>query len=293
MISIIIPAHNEEAVIARGLQALIDGARPGELEIIVACNGCTDRTAEAARRFGGCVRVVEIETASKVAALNAGDALAGGFPRFYVDADVVIGLDSIRRMAAALERGEALAAWPEPRTDLSRASWPVRAFYAVWLALPYNRDGGRVGAGVYALSRVGRERFAAFPDVINDDGFVRFRFAPGERVTVPGAVSMVQAPRDLVSLVRVKTRVRVGQFQLRERFPASPAADRKSPLAILKTVLLRPGLWPCLPVYIGVTLLVRRRARIRQRRSDIQDWGRDASTRVELQGAGEARSSDT
>lgn len=264
------------------------GAAPGELEVIVVCNGCTDRTAEVARGFGRMVRVIEIETASKVAALNAGDAAARGFARFYVDADVVIGLDSIRKMAAALAAGPGLAAWPEPRTDLSRASWAVRAFYAVWLALPYNREGGRVGAGVYALSREGRGRFAAFPDVINDDGFVRFRFAPGERFTVDGAVSVVEAPRDLASLIRVKTRVRVGQYQLRERFPASPAAERKSPLAIVRALLARPGLWPCLPVYLGVTLLVRWRARIRQKRHAIQDWGRDASTREGKPVAGEA-----
>jgi len=261
MISIIIPAHNEELVMARGLETVLAGATPGELEVIVACNGCTDRTADVARGFGDPVRVIELEAASKVAALNAGDAVASGYPRFYVDADVVISLDSIRRMAGALERGEGLAAWPEPRTDVSGASWPVRAFYAVWLALPYNRDGGRVGAGVYALSREARARFGRFPEIINDDGFVRFRFRPEERLTVAGAYAIVEAPRTLTSLIRVKTRVRVGQFQLRQRFPESPSADRKSGPALLRTFLLRPRLWACLPVYAAVTLLVRQRAR--------------------------------
>ncbi len=35
MISIVIPAHNEESVIRRGLHAVLDGAAPGELEVIV------------------------------------------------------------------------------------------------------------------------------------------------------------------------------------------------------------------------------------------------------------------
>lgn len=279
MISIIIPAHNEEAVISRVLAALLDGDAPGELEVIVACNGCTDRTAEAARRFGPPVRVIEIPAASKVAALNAGDAVAAGFPRFYVDADVELPLDSVRRMAAALDRGPALAAWPEPRTELLGASWPVRAFYAVWLALPYNRAGGRVGAGVYALSREGRARFARFPDVINDDGFVRFRFAPHERMTVPGAWSQVQAPRTLAALVRVKTRVRVGQFQLRQRYPDAPASEPKSVSALFRAFARRPWLWPCVPVYAAVTLYVRRQARRRLARAELGGWGRDGSTR--------------
>jgi len=280
VISVIIPAHNEETVIARNLRALIDGASPHELEVIVACNGCTDRTAHVARSFGACVKVIEIETSSKAAALNAGDAIAAGFPRFYVDADVVISLDSVRRVAAALERGEGLAAWPEPRTDLSRASWPVRAFYGVWLKLPYNCEGGKVGAGVYALSAEGRSRFGQFPDVINDDGFVRFRFSPRERITVPGAYSVVEAPRTLASLIRVKTRVRMGQFQLQDRFPGQPVADQKSLVAILGSFWRYPRLWPCLPLYALITLLVRSMARREYTRGHFHEWGRDESTRT-------------
>ena len=52
MISVIIPAHNEERVIARTLEAMVAGASPGELEIIVVANGCSDATADVARGFG-------------------------------------------------------------------------------------------------------------------------------------------------------------------------------------------------------------------------------------------------
>ena len=47
-VSVIIPAHNEESVIGRCLAAMLEGAQPGELEIIVVCNGCSDRTGEKA-----------------------------------------------------------------------------------------------------------------------------------------------------------------------------------------------------------------------------------------------------
>ena len=43
--------------------------------------------------------------ASKTAALNLGDARVSGFPRFYVDADVMLPLASIRRIAASPRRG--------------------------------------------------------------------------------------------------------------------------------------------------------------------------------------------
>ena len=45
MISIIIPAYNEERVIAATLKELVPGAIAGELEVIVVCNGCTDNAA--------------------------------------------------------------------------------------------------------------------------------------------------------------------------------------------------------------------------------------------------------
>ena len=58
--SVIIPAHNEEKVLGRCLDALLADSRPGEMEIVVAANGCTDRTVEIARGYCNPVRVVEV-----------------------------------------------------------------------------------------------------------------------------------------------------------------------------------------------------------------------------------------
>ena len=105
MISVIIPAHNEQAVIRRSLESLTCGSQPGEVEIIVVANGCTDATADAARAFAPAVRVIETPIASKIHALNLGDQAASGFPRFFIDADVVLPLDALRRLAARLDAG--------------------------------------------------------------------------------------------------------------------------------------------------------------------------------------------
>ena len=64
MVSVVIPAHDEEAVIGRCLDALFEGALPGELDVVVACNGCTERTAEIAGGYGPAVRVLESDTPS-------------------------------------------------------------------------------------------------------------------------------------------------------------------------------------------------------------------------------------
>ena len=94
MTSIIIPAHNEAAVIERCLKSLEISAIKNKLEVYVVCNGCVDNTADLARKFEY-VTVIDIPTASKIAALNAGDDAATTYPRVYFDADVLIEGDSL------------------------------------------------------------------------------------------------------------------------------------------------------------------------------------------------------
>lgn len=275
MLSIIIPAHNEETVIARCLSAILTGAQPGELEVVVACNGCTDRTAEIARSFGPPVQVIEIPTASKTAALNAAEELATAFPRFYVDADVVLDLPSIRNMAEVLSRGDVHFATPSLQLDLSRSSWLVRAYYRVWTQLPYNCNHGQVGTGVYALSAAGRARFGRFPYVINDDGYVRLQFHDEERATINMAHSLVRTPRTVAALIRAKSRVRVGRVQLRQMFPRHSPAVPQSRSAIWRWLAHHPQLWFLTPLYGLITLVTHVRAG-RVPRSTTE-WSRDDS----------------
>jgi glycosyltransferase involved in cell wall biosynthesis len=278
VISIIIPAHNESAVIVRTLSAMTGGACPGELEVIVVCNGCTDDTASLARQFGAPVRVVETDIAGKPHALNLGDNAALGFPRIYVDADVVIDVESVRALARRLERGDVLAVAPTPKYDLTGCSWPVRAFYDIRSYLPSARD-GIGGSGVYALSEAGRRRFGEFPLLTADDGYVRVQFEPEERETVGNAGSTVYPPRTLKDLVATKTRTHYGSFELASLFPKlwkkRGESNNKSLIQLFKHV----GLWPKLAVYCLVTTVARRRAQGRLR-GGVQSWERDNTSRV-------------
>ena len=277
----IIPAHNEAEVIGRSLAALTEGAQPGELEVIVVCNGCRDATADLARRFGAPVRVIETETPSKSNALNAGDRAASGFPRLYMDADVVMTLDSVRRLAAALQDGHALAAAPRVETLFpTNTSWWVRAYYQFWMALPYIQE-GMMAAGVYAASRRGRERFGDFPDVINDDGYFRLQYHSGERLEVEGAVSRVWAPSNLRDLVRIRTRSRVGVRQLQRSYPHlfSREARTKHYGKAFLSIVKQPRLYHCALPYVLVTCLSRLRAGRQSRHLHNYIWERDDSSR--------------
>lgn len=279
MTSIIIPAHNEEQVMGRCLAALVEGIESGELEVIVACNGCTDRTTEVARGIDPRIKVLETATPSKVAALNLADSVATAFPRIYLDADIQISLPAIRILSDSLRDG-GFAASPLPVMNFDGASWAVRAFYDVWLNLPYVRE-GLCGVGVYALSESGRGRFKQFPSVINDDGYVRSLFSASERPVIAGAYSTVTAPRTLAGLIRIMTRSRLGIYELRERFPEQFNAETRAKNYgnAFRPLLLQPTRWPGVAIYLMVNLLTRLRAR-RQRMSQKQYvWERDESAR--------------
>ena len=227
MVSIVIPAHNEETTIGRCLSRLLGEGSSESLRVVVACNGCSDRTAEFARQFGDRVTVIETDVASKVYAMNLGDEASQGFPRFYMDADVVLSPNDIREVERTLQSGGVLAAAPRMQMDFSNASWAVRAVYRVWMALPYTRS-GMMGVGVYALSEEGRRRFGRFPDIIADDGYIRVLFKPHERAAVDAARSIVKAPATLAGLIKIKTRSRLGGFQLAKLYPELAMGDAGS-----------------------------------------------------------------
>ncbi|MCR4645031.1 MAG: glycosyltransferase [Oscillospiraceae bacterium] len=87
VISVIIPAHNEECYIRRCIASIRRAAKqyPGRTEIIVVCNRCTDKTEEIARRCGA----VTVQDSSRCIAKvrNAGIAAATGQIIVTIDCD--------------------------------------------------------------------------------------------------------------------------------------------------------------------------------------------------------------
>lgn len=275
--AILIPAHDEEQALPATLGHLLEGL-PADVEVIVACNGCKDATAQVAREYEPRVRVLEIEEASKTAALRAAEREEPAFPRIYLDADIAISGSQVDLLLRALESG-ALAAEGVPEFDLSSSNWAVRAYYSVWLAL-HGSEPGDVGCGLYAMSREGRGRFGDFPELIADDGFVRAHFGPGEIRHIQEVRTRVKAPRSLEFLIRVKTRVRLGTAQLAERFPELWGRKRGRDQSLSSKARSLPfRTWPAIPVYLFVQAVTRLRARRQARSISEYRWERDESTR--------------
>jgi len=279
-VTAIIPAHNEASVIAASLRSLRDDAGGTDVEIIVICNGCTDDTAAIAAREPG-VRVIKSPVPSKVAAINLGIQHARGEHVVVVDADIRLSGDGLRGLARALASPGVLAAAPRAEMEFAPGtSWFVRAYYRVWFSLPYVHE-GMVGCGVYAIGAAGRSRVFPIPDVIADDGYVRGSFSPTSRVRVDSVVSKVRAPRTLRDLIKIKTRSRLGSYQLAGRFGESLPGQHKSSEYSLAVIglLLRPRLWPSVVAYLHVNLVARRRAKAQLAHIETYVWERDDSAR--------------
>lgn len=278
VVSIIVPANNEEGVICRCLDAMLGGSDPSTTEVVVVCNGCTDDTADIVRGVAPSVQVVETEVGCKVHALNMGDGVASTFPRFYVDADVIISGESLHQMAQHLKCEDVLAVSPQVRLDLKGASWAVRAFYDIDRQLPSARE-TIGGSGVYGVSEDGRKRWGKFPAVTADDAFVRRQFKPHERCVVEGAYSIVTPPKMLSGVIAIKTRSHFGNYELRKLYPELCVNIGVSNRLALIRLALRPWLWTKLAVYGYVKVVARMRAWHRIRNGVHAQWERDETSR--------------
>ena len=101
-ISVIIPAHNEEKVIADTLGS-IKKQSCQNYETIIVCDSCRDRTAEVAQDFGG--RIVTITKRNIRAARNAGAELAQSDILVFHDADTIMDKNYLEEIHHVVLRG--------------------------------------------------------------------------------------------------------------------------------------------------------------------------------------------
>ncbi|MCU7726408.1 glycosyltransferase [Actinoplanes sp. KI2] len=277
--SVVVPAHNEAAVIGRLLTALVADARPGEFDIVVVPNGCTDDTAAIARSFGESVTVVETPVANKHHALRLGDRHAGHHPRVYVDGDVVLDAAAVRHLADALSEPGVLAAAPARRLNMTGRALVVRWYYRVWELLPSVRE-GLYGRGVVAIAEGGHQRIAEMPEAMGDDLAASVAFAPTERRVVEEAVVEVHPPRTTRDLIKRRVRSLTATAQMREISPEHTDQARTSRADLVRLTRGQPALLPHVAVFLAVTVIARLKARKPVREGDFSTWLRDESSRT-------------
>lgn len=278
-VTVVVPAHDEEAVIGRCLDRMLREAEPGELTVVVVANGTTDRTLEvarsAARALGHEVETIDLPEPSKIAAVRAGVARAQGAVA-VVDADVEVPTRALRAVATALDTERPVVAAPTLEVDASDASWVVRRYVRAWTALPYVAQ-SMVGSGVFALNAPALERLGELPEVTNDDGWVRRRFAADERVVVPETFTSYAA-RTVRALVARRARIINGNRNL-DGALGGRDAGRNGLRALVRAV--RDGVLGPLDaaVFLAVTAASRAVAARRRATGDV-GWYVDTTSRV-------------
>lgn len=282
--AIIIPAHNEAAVIARTLRPLAALAASGAVEVIVACNGCTDSTAAIAASFPG-VTVLSFKEPSKTAALNAADVACTRWPRLYLDADIEVTPDAVADVFRHLGKPGALAARPAFRYETSGADRLVQAYYRARLRIPAMSE-HLWGAGAYAVSLAGHARFGHFPAATADDAYVDSLFKPSEKAVLPTRPVVVRVPLHTRELYRTLRRIYRGNQQLAlntasgDAMPAAPGPAATGETGLGK--LLRSVTGPAALVDAGIYASLALAGKATRSRSLTMGggWDRDESSRT-------------
>lgn len=182
LISVIIPALNEEPYLGRTLQALQQGAG---VQVIVVDGGSADDTVRQAESAG--VRVMAA-AGGRASQLNAGAQAAQGEILFFLHADTLAPPGFDRAMRAALQDPRVAAgafrlgirgASPGLRLVEHLANWRSR-----WLGLPYGDQGLFVRADLF-------REMGGFPElpIMEDYVMVRRLGRRGRLVILPLAVA--------------------------------------------------------------------------------------------------------
>jgi len=215
-VSIVVPAHDEAAVIAAKLQNCLERARAelAAAELIVVSDGSTDGTdALVAARAADGVRLVRLTRRSgKAAALNAGIRAAGGEWLVLTDANTLLAPGALRALLApfADPRVGAVAGAKRILAAASVASAPERWYWRYEDLL--KRLESRLGVAAGADGALMAIRRAAWRDLRDDragqDFYPSLRvLLDGQRlVYAPAAVAWEQAAPTLAQELERKDR---------------------------------------------------------------------------------------
>ena len=121
-ITIIVPAYNEEKVIERTIQALID-TKYQDKEIILVDDGSKDNTFDIMNKYKKQAKVLQKTNGGKASAINFGVAYSTGEIIVIVDADTIIGHESLIHLAKGFSIDKNVAAVAGNIKVRNRKNW--------------------------------------------------------------------------------------------------------------------------------------------------------------------------
>jgi cellulose synthase/poly-beta-1,6-N-acetylglucosamine synthase-like glycosyltransferase len=226
-VSLVMSAFDEEGCIrAKVENCLALDYPPDRLEIVIGCDGCSDRTAEVARAAGrGRVRVVELAPrGGKASVLARLVPAAQGDLVVLTDANVLLERGALRAIVRRFRDREVGAVVGRlALVPAGGAGGEEGVYWRYETLLKYyeGRNGCVLGAngGIYAIRRI---LFSPLPaDTIVDDFVIPVRIAVrGWKVSyAPDAVAREEMPAEARAEFARRARIGAGNWQALARIP--------------------------------------------------------------------------
>jgi glycosyltransferase involved in cell wall biosynthesis len=276
-VSLIIAAHNEEAVILQKLENTRALAYPQHLvEIVVASDGSDDRTEELVAASGDPgVRLLRLPRGGKNRALNAAVAAASHEVLVFSDADSVLAPDALAQLVAPLADPEVGGVGGDFRYARrggrgERDYWSFDRALKRWQSRAWSMTSAT--GQLYAMRRA---LFRPIPDGVTDDFFTSVQAPLAHRRLVFEPRAVASGPPAPPARAEYRRKVRVITAGLRGVWLARAGLDpRTHGLFALQLfshkVLRRLNVVPLLLLSLVAPLL----------------WGRGALYRLAALGAG-------
>jgi glycosyltransferase involved in cell wall biosynthesis len=177
MLSIVIPAYNEEkaigAIVQRCLAArdhIKDGTDITDVEIIVVNDGSADRTADVGRQYPEITLISHPVNKGYGVAIKTGFAAAKGDLVSFLDADGTCDPRFFRDLAIAMERGRAdisIGSRLNPQSKMPATRLLGNVLYALLLGALANRSVTDTASGMRIIRRSSLSRIFPLPDGMN------------------------------------------------------------------------------------------------------------------------------
>ncbi|WP_199824774.1 glycosyltransferase family 2 protein [Cellulomonas timonensis] len=256
-LTVIIAARNEEQGIGPTIAAVHRTDYAGPVHVILADNGSTDGTAEAARRtadeLGVSLSVVREERPGKANALNTALETVATEYVVTVDADTLLHVESLRRLVSRLESapddtvavaGAVLVRNSRENLLARMQEWDYYLGIAAVKRMQGLYQATLVAQGAFSIYLTADlRRIGGWPDAIGEDIVVTWRLMEhGQRVYFePTAVAFTDVPTKVRHFMRQRARWARGMF---EGLAAVPPWRQRRPMTrfVAGIDLLIPGL---------------------------------------------------
>jgi cellulose synthase/poly-beta-1,6-N-acetylglucosamine synthase-like glycosyltransferase len=222
-VSILIPAYNEEKVLRKAVETVLEASYPDK-EIIIIDDGSTDRTYQIAYSF--CdrgVKVIHRPNGGKSIALNHGLQFAHGEIVIIVDADSMVGKNTLVELVQPFQNPEVAAVAGNIKV-LNRNNWLTGCQALEYIASIniYRRALDVFGSVTVVPGALGAYRRKVLegsgfydPDTLVEDFDVTMKTLKTGKVVQAStaAVSYTEAPQTIGDLIQQRLRWYRGNFQ--------------------------------------------------------------------------------